>query len=498
MRAAPALIALFFLCALSRGQNLRLTSGPVAHQVLQRGAANSADVRMEGVATGAQGRTVEARLLAKGLELDGFAWSPISRVANGQWDGALKDIPAGGPYRLELRMAGSQESVAIEDLLVGDLWVLGGQSNMEGCGNLENLETPHPLVHSFDLTDTWLLAQDPLHRLIDAVDPVHRDGKPRPTGEELQRSVGRIWRGAGLGLPFAIEMVRRTGVPIGLIPCAHGGSSMDQWEPRLKDKGGDSLYGSMLRRVRSAGGKVTGMLWYQGESDASPEAVSTFQPKFENFISAVRADVGDPQLPFYYVQIGRFVATETRRLDEAWNQVQDLQRKAEMNLRRSGMVAAVDAELDDIIHLNTVGLKRVGRRLANLACRDLFPEVASCRQLKPGPRPVSITMEKHAIRDEYLMRVRFSGVNGGLKSEGRIAGFSVHAPDGTAMPVIFKAAIDPTDAATVLLSLHVRYSFGTAELPRGATLRYGYGKDPYCNVADEADMAVPVFSMAIP
>ncbi len=45
---------------------------------------------------------------------------------------------------------------------------------------------------------------------------------------------------------------------------------------------------------------------------------------------------------------------------------------------------------------------------------------------------------------------------------------------------------------------HVRYAFGTDESPRGATLRYGYGKDPYCNLTDESDMAVPVFSMAIP
>src|SRR5205814_8414090 len=96
---------------------------------------------------------------------------------------------------------------------------------------------------------------------------------------------------------------------------------------------------------------------------------------------------GEPQLPFYYVQIGRFVTTEGKRSDEAWNRVQESQRKAEMDLVRSGMVASVDAELDDIIHLNTLGLKRVGHRLANLACHDVLPDVGSCRGLKRGPRP---------------------------------------------------------------------------------------------------------------
>src|SRR5205085_3361879 len=133
-------------------------------------------------------------------------------------------------------------------------------------------------------------AQEPLHRLIDAVDPVHWEGKARMEGAELQQTVASIWRGTGVGLPFAVEMVRRSGVPVGLIPCAHGGSTMDQWDPRLKEKGGNSLYGSMLRRVRVNGGKVAGMLWYQGESEAFPSVVAEFQPKFENFIASIWAD----------------------------------------------------------------------------------------------------------------------------------------------------------------------------------------------------------------
>jgi len=61
------------------------------------------------------------------------------------------------------------------------------------------------------------------------------------------------------------------------------------------------------------------------------------------------------------------------------------------------------------------------------------------------------------------------------------------------MPVIFKAEIDPEDRTVVLLHIHTRYSFGTSKLPGGATLHYGYSKDPYCNLRDKADMAVPVF-----
>src|SRR5262252_7380459 len=127
------------------------------------------------------------------------------------------------------------------------------------------------------------------------------------------------------------------------------------------------------------------------------------------------------------------------------------------------MVAAVDARLDDNIHLNTQNLKRIGHRLANLACHDMFPGVESCRTLKPGPRPASIAVTRHPAQDEYVMRVSFSGVNRGLRSDGRIAGFSVYSPDGKPMPVIFKAEIDPVDSSSVLLYFHVHYSFGTDE-----------------------------------
>src|ERR1700728_1538879 len=132
-------IAFLSLCGGSRGQDLRITQGLVDHQVLQRGSGNSADLRISGLAADAEGRNVEARILDKGIEVAGFPWSSIARVERGTWSGQVGRIPAGGPYRLELRVAGSAHSRTVEDVLVGDLWVLGGQSNMEGCGNLENV-----------------------------------------------------------------------------------------------------------------------------------------------------------------------------------------------------------------------------------------------------------------------------------------------------------------------------------------------------------------------
>jgi sialate O-acetylesterase len=459
-----ALLAVSLLC----GQSLRVTGGVADDQVFQRDAQGRATIHLAGVAQGADGRSVEARLSRKHQVVRD--WAPLGKVAGGKWAGELSDVPAGGPYRIDLRAG--EGAAAVQNVLIGDLWVLAGQSNMQGVGDLTNVELPHELVHLFDMADRWMVAEEPLHTLVSAADRVHwpRNAEKQPEryeGERLKQYMATRRKGAGLGLPFAVEMVRRTGVPVGLLACAHGGTSMAQWDPALKDQGGDSLYGSMLRRVEAAGGKVAGVLWYQGESDANPKAAPVFQEKFEQFVRSVREDFGMPDLPFYYVQIGRHVSGQNVA---EWNLVQESQRKAEAAMPRSGMAPAVDLALDDGIHVGTQDLKRLGRRLANLALD----------RTRRGPRPLAATFQNG------MVRVSFEQVNGRLVTAGRVSGFSVHGADGAALPLIFKAEIDPADPTAVLLHIG-------GKLPEGASLRYGFGKDPYCNVRDAEDMAVPVF-----
>lgn len=488
VRAKVLLLGAALLAAAS-AQEIRLTSGPVDNQVFQRTPDQTADITFSGAASGKKvnGKEVEARLVAAdSMPLPGFDWSSLGKIQKLKWGGELKRVPVGGPYRLEIRLQGSDSSISIANLMVGDLWILAGQSNMEGHGDLIDVQQPSPLVHSFDMEDHWLMAEEPLHTPVSAVDPVHwplnAERIPeRLSGQPLEEYVTNRKKGAGLGLPFAVEMVARTNVPIGLIPCAHGGTSLDQWSPELKDREGESLYGSMYRRVQAAGGHVKGVLWYQGESDANPKAAPAFLPKFENFVKAVRSDFKQPDLPFYYVQIGRHV--DNSNVAE-WNTVQLAQLRAEPEIRHSGMVAAVDLQLDDGIHVGTQDLKRLARRLADLVCLDLFPRIKNYGQLKRGPRPVTASYQNG------LVKVTFSGVNGRLQSEGPISGFSIHTANGDWVPLIYKSHVDPAEASTVLLSIQ-------GKLPPDATLWYGYGKDPYCNLRDAADMAVPVFALKL-
>ena len=470
--------------AVLHADEFRISTGASGGQVFQRNAQDFADIALSGTAASKKlnGKDLDARLTLKGAVVPGFDWVPFAKIQKLRWAGEIKGVPTGGPYTLELRLPENGFVLPIENLLVGDLWILAGQSNMEGHGDLVNVQPPSEPVHSFDMAGRWVQAAEPLHILVNATDRVHwplnHDREPEPLiGDALARYISERKKGAGLGLPFAAELARRTGVPIGLLPCAHGGTSMDQWSPALKDREGDSLYGSMLSRFRAVGGSVKGVLWYQGESDANPEAAPLFRAKFEALVKAMRQDFNAPDLPVYFVQIARHVNAQNAA---AWNQVQEDQRLSETALPHTAMVAAVDLSLDDAIHIGTQDLKRLGVRLAKLACHDLFPASGSCGELKRGPRPVSATLINGVVK------VQFTEVNGRLEAPGRISGFAIHDEQGASIPLIYRAWVDPAEASSVRL-------FIQGKLPDNATLSYGAGKDPYCNLTDAEDLAVPVF-----
>ena len=126
-------------------QEIRITSGPVDNQVFQRTAEQTADISFSGAASGKKvnGKDIEARLIAgDSSPVPGFDWSSIGKIQKLKWGGELKRVPVGGPYRLEVRLQGSDSTISIANLLVGDLWVLAGQSNMEGHGDLVGDRAP--------------------------------------------------------------------------------------------------------------------------------------------------------------------------------------------------------------------------------------------------------------------------------------------------------------------------------------------------------------------
>lgn len=396
---------------------LTITAGLQAGQVLQRGRGG-ARARLVGTCT-CDG-LLTATISWRGRILRGWTRRRIGRVRDGRLAGVIAGLPPGGPYRIELRCATALATIA--PVFAGDVWLLAGQSNMEGIGDLAGAPEPHPLVRVRRMHGGWELAREPICHLPESTDVVHN-----PPGVELAAALHlrhRRSKGVGPGLAFARERFRATGVPQGLIPVAHGGTTLAQWDPRLAAQGGASLYGSLLAAVRSTGQPLAGLLWYQGESDANATAHAAYGRRTARLVAALRRDLRQPRLPVAAVQLGRWSAGG----DGAhawWDAVREQQRRLPLVVPRLAVVAAADLPLDDTIHIGADGQAELGRRLAR-AMANLHgegeapePQVAAVRRLLPrGPGSRTEVVElriRHAVgalRTDGEPQVRLVGSDG--------------------------------------------------------------------------------------
>lgn len=150
------------------------------------------------------------------------------------------------------------------------LFLLIGQSNMAGRGKVEaqdQIENPNIFMLTKDLK--WVIAKDPVH-------------------------FDKGAAGVGLCSEFARDVLKADPKSnIGLIPCAVGGTSLDQWQP------GKPLYTTAIARAKEAmkNGTLAGILWHQGESDAKPELIATYPARFETMITQLRKDLGAENIP---------------------------------------------------------------------------------------------------------------------------------------------------------------------------------------------------------
>ena len=377
-----------------------------------------------------------------------------------------------------------------------DLWILAGQSNMQGRALLSDprfRQEPDDAVRSFSMAGTWERAADPLHRLWESTTSAHRLIM-RPGLPEADRGLSdddlaaRLRadpvQGVELGRPFGRAMARATGAPVGLIPAAHGGTSLAQWRPATGDAHGATLYGSMIVRARravaSSGGVLRGLLWYQGESDATVAASAVYEESFRAWVDSVRADLGASDLPVHVVQLGRLVqpagADNPNAFDEdAWDAIRDVQLRTPQTIPHSSVVSAIDLGLCDAIHIDAPGLDRLGRRLARTALGHSTPHA----------REVVRTHDQ--ANGLPVLRLECADVAGGWRQASRITGFSTHHRDGRrhAAVEVIEARLDVRDPSC----LEILLTGWDDDLALG----YGRGFDPACTLTDHEDMALPAF-----
>lgn len=454
---------------------MKITRNLAEGQVLQRRGRRGATVRLHGVC--ATAAPVFATLSTADGPLKTWKARRVGSARAGRFSALLKGVPAGGPYRLDLRCGA--ETARVKKFYCGDVWLLAGQSNMQGVGDMDGAARPHPLIRVFSLRREWRLARDPLHVETESPDACHHGGRPSTPAQagHLRRTVKK---GVGVGLFFAREMLARTGVPQGLVVAAHGGTTMAQWSPDLAARGGESLYASMLASLRATGQPVAGMLWYQGESDTDDSACAAYDERMSALVAAVRRDLRQRALPWLMVQIA---TVRGGWGGPRWNELQEKQRRLPGLIKNLEVVSAIDLGLDDNIHIAAASFPVLAARLARAANRLVLGD----RRESPMPR-LRAVVPPHPAKSPHHVDVIFDHVPGGLRATGAPHGFTILDAEGRPTEAVCKTTLH---GDTVRLHFHE----GT-RLPPGAGVAHGRGRAPVCTITDARGCALPAFGPA--
>ena len=399
-------------------------------------------------------------------------------------------LKPGGPYCIDVTATSAEGATVarakFDNILVGDLWVLAGQSNMAGSAPVKERLAPDPLVNMLGMDGFWNPGIPPTHRLVESDSRAIKDlllGRGGVKSEEQLADACRQSHaneypsgGAGCDTFFASWLAKETGIPQGLIPTAFGGTSLDEWSPDLLSKGDASLYGNMIRCVARAGGHVRGMLWYQGESDAcsgDPKIYDTYYDRFKRFVECTRRDSSNPDMIFVTAQLGRTIIVPWE-IEPHWDGLREQQRWLAEEVPGVHLVPAADLALSDGIHVGWDGHKILGVRMARVA----LPHVTS-----DGDRPgIDLASVRFANADRTVIKVDFNYVAGKLHADGLPRGFTLTLPDQPTRDLFFDVQFDAAHPNRVVL-------YRGAAVDSAAKLSYGQGLNPILNITDGDDMA---------
>ena len=359
-----------------------------------------------------------------------FAGQSVGAEADkdGKWVATFEPMPASFEPR-ELKIDAKSGSVTIKDILVGEVWVCGGQSNMAWTlsASLDSdVEIPSANEPAIRFLRLDLVASHEVQR-----DVPLKDGGWKPCTPE---HVGSM---TGVGYYFALRLHRYLRVPVGIIDNSWGGTSANHWVsdatlktiPEMKpifddfnkavtawvEGGGEEgakqrhaealkqweaakaqaeregtrapgrpgletdprlgrqpsgMYNTLLAPM--AGLSLRGALYYQGENNAFGEAWKPFYATFPAVISDWRKTFGDQTLPVGLIQIAGWSNRRTMDYDQNHhtNVVREIQHKVWQNTPNTGLIVTYDANSDGNIHPKNK--QPVGERSARWALAEVY------------------------------------------------------------------------------------------------------------------------------
>jgi sialate O-acetylesterase len=376
--------------------------------------------------------------------------------SDGAWKVALDPLAISAqPTDLTISGMGA-ESLTFHDVLVGEVWLCSGQSNMGKPVGLWRGMNPTP-----NYQQELAAADYPLIRLLQPraarsatpqrdFDEVHRDKEYANGGWEACTPVTLDQlKFSAVGYFFGRKLFRELHVPIGLINASSGGTRIEEWTPASGFASMPSLAG-FATACQTPGAKfddivpslhyngeiapmvpfaIRGIIWYQGESNIYVNDGSAYADKMTALIKSWRAEWHE-ELPFYFVQLPPLLYSVTRKQVKSPDAL-PLLREAQTTallLPHTGMVVTTDLA-DDLKNIHPVNKVPVGERLARWALANEYGR-KDVEVSGPLYRPGSIE------REGSKAVLHFTHVGKGLVSEdGKpLTWFTAAGSDGIFQP----------------------------------------------------------------
>jgi Domain of unknown function (DUF303). len=367
---------------------VRITQGPSDWQILQRRLDNQADIPLAGTWLEPSDRmgTVEVRLVDETFQrpaAEHLDWHAADTSPDRTWRHVLENVPAGGPYRLETRLAASADDSwrlagdTIQHLGVGDLWIIAGDDNALGFGHGAVEDQPVPGVHMFRKNERWCMASHPVHD---------------NTGLRNSRYFSSGAPAHSPWLTFGRLLWKETGLPIGLIPAAQEGTSLENWHNPKKSMASPAL-GNLLEMLHTATslydfanfslldggprllpkpknppGTFAGCVWFQGNADSRREgSARNYKTALAGHIGNMRNALEAPHLPFVICQLNRVIGVAKPGESLLWGHIREAQRAAGHDIDNVAVIPTLDAGLSDGIHISAAGNAMIGERAGRAA-----------------------------------------------------------------------------------------------------------------------------------
>ena len=446
-----------------------------------------------------------------------FAGETASGIAgaDGKWMVKLDPLASNADSR-EMRIAAANHSkpIVVKDVLVGEVWLGSGQSNMQ-----------MPLKDARDFPTEKAAAKWPQIRMFGEASKCSPIPRTNCSGQWKVCSPENVdWFSATLYF-FGRELHRELKVPVGLIHSSVGGTQIESWltedaqarSPETKtameyfrkayEKLGTPealaehirqskdfedqvakakaeglsapkmVSGPMAQRERQGGlghlfnGKIAplipyalrGMVWYQGESNASPGQAKFSQSQLSLLVGDWRARWGE-DCPFAWVQLPNFGFGSG-----GWPLIREAMLKT-LTLPHTGMAITIDIGEADNLHPKNK--QEIGRRLALWALGNVYGVKVPSTS---GPLPSG-----HEVRGSDIV-ISFKHADGGLVSkDGELKGFFIAGDDQQWKPAQARIQKDQ-----VFLS--------NAEVMKPVAVRYAWAPNPECNLANAAGLPASPF-----